>query len=241
MRTTSRTIVVALLTALVIGCGSKTDPTPDANVPITPDPNANPNPDATAKAAYELDPAKHAIPGAAVSGRVAGADVTPAVVLEGDYLVFRTTKPGTNDVEREILLKLRAGASQALPVGKRVVRQDTPAGPEVPEAMINVPGKDITGHPNGYAMTLELEPRKAGKLAGKIFLCLPDAEKTFLAGTFIAAAPRLPTEPPGIEDVPFINGKVTGTNAAAGANLMTGYAASPNRLDVANRDCRRRS
>jgi hypothetical protein len=227
MRTTSRTILVLLAAMLTVGCGSKTSPGPDANGNSAPDGNTNPNTDTSAKPAYELDPTKHAIPASSVAGRVAGTDVTPTVVLEGDYLVFRTTKPGGMEVEREVLLKLRSDANQPLPVGKRVVKQDTPSGPEVPEAMIIVPGKDIIGHPNGYAMTLELEPRKAGKLAGKIFLCLPDPEKTFLAGTFIAAAPRLPTEPPGIEDVPLINGKVTIANAAANATLMTGYAASP--------------
>ena len=172
-----------------------------------------------------IDTAKHVVP-AGLSGH-RRVDVNPTVSLEGDYLVFRTTKPGKNDVDREVLLKLRTGSNLPLRTGKSVVRPETPAGPEVPEAMVIVPGKDITGNPNGYAMTLELEARKAGKLAGKVYLCLPDAEKTFLAGTFVAHAPRLPIEPPGVEDVPFINGSVTLIGASAGANMMTGYAASP--------------
>lgn len=220
--------IASLLAAVVIvahgtGCGSKPGPSPEPSVPIEPDSNSG----SSAKAVYELDAGKHAIPASPVAGTLGGVELTPSVALEGDYLVFRTTKTGTNEVEREVLLRLRAGPTMPLPVGKRVVTPDSAVGPDTPEVMVTAPGKPITAHSNGYAMTLELEPRRAGKLVGKIYLCLPDAEKSVLAGSFVAAAPRIPTEPPGVEDVPFINGTVTVAGAAPGANLMTGYAASP--------------
>jgi hypothetical protein len=223
----SRTIFTGMLglaLAFAFGCGSK--PSPEPTVVVNPEPAPNPGPAVAAAAVYEMDVTRHAIPARPVGGPVGGVEVTPAVLVEGDYLVFRTTRPGTEQIEREVLLKLR-GSGQPLPVGKRVVRPETPAGPEVPELFVGLPGKQFAGHANGYAMTLELEPRKAGKVAGKIYLCLPDEEKTFLAGTFVATAPRLPTEPPGAEDVPFINGSVTVVGAAPGAVLVTGYAAHP--------------
>lgn len=226
MRTTSRTILGAYLVLVAAGCGSKPSPSSEANVPITPSPNTEPSP--TTKAVYEFDPARHVIPAGPVGGSLGGVEVTPEALVEGDYLVFRVTKPGTPEVEREVLLKLRTTTNQPLPVGKRTVRQESPEGPEVPPVVLTVPGKLGQVFPNGYAMTLELEPRKAGKVAGKIYLCLPDDQKSFLAGTFVASAPRLPIEPPGLEDVPFINGSVMVTGTAPGAVLMTGYAASPN-------------
>jgi hypothetical protein len=228
MRALSSSILAFGLVVLTVGCGSKPSPPGDPNVPITPEPA--PAPDQVAKAVHELDPAKHVIPSRPVSGMVGGAEVTPAVLVEGEYLVFRTTKSGTHDVEREILLKLRTGTGQPFPVGKRVVKPDSPEGPEVPPAILTVPGKLGSVFPNGYAMTLELEARQGGKLPGKIYLCLNDPEKSYLAGTFVAAAPRLPLEPPGIEDVPLINGEVTITGAGPKPVLMTGYAAAPNAM-----------
>jgi len=227
MRTTSRMILGTFLLALALGCGSKPGPTAPAEVPISPDPA--PNPEQPAKVVYELDPDKHVIPERPVAGPVGGVEITPAVVVEGEYLVFRVTKPNTNEVEREVLLRIRQSTSQPLPVGKRlVVRPDASEGPNVPLAMITIPGKQGHVAANGYAMTLEMGERKGGKLPGKIYLSLNDEEKSFLAGTFIAAARRLAIEPPGMEDVPFINGSVVVLNAPPKPVIMTGYAASPN-------------
>ena len=38
-----------------------------------------------------------------------------------------------------------------------------------------------------YAMRLEFGQIEGGALSGKIYLCLPDEEKSFVAGTFRAA------------------------------------------------------
>jgi len=223
----SRTItggVLGLALVVAAGCGSKPAP-PEPNQPINPDSGSNP--DAAAKPVYELDPARHAIPAHPVSGTIGGAEVTPEAAIEGEFLVFRTPQAGTTLPERELSLKLRASSGQMIPVGKRTVRQEMPEGPDVPEVRLAVPGKQTRLYPNGYALTLELEPRKAGKVAGKIYLCLPDDEKTLLAGTFVAAAPRQPNEPPGVEDVPLVNGSVTVVGTAPGAVLTVGYAANP--------------
>ncbi len=47
--------------------------------------------------------------------------------------------------------------------------------------------KDFT---NGYAMRLEFGPLANNKLPGKIHLCLPDAEKSYLVGAFTVNTPR---------------------------------------------------
>jgi len=43
--------------------------------------------------------------------------------------------------------------------------------------------------PNNYAMRLEFGPTKDGKTTGKIYLCLPGEDKTYIAGT-IEVAPQ---------------------------------------------------
>jgi regulation of enolase protein 1 (concanavalin A-like superfamily) len=48
---------------------------------------------------------------------------------------------------------------------------------------------------DGYAMRLEFGTVNHGRLPGKIYLCLPDAEKSYLAGTFAAAIVRPKSKP----------------------------------------------
>lgn len=40
---------------------------------------------------------------------------------------------------------------------------------------------------DGYTMRLQFGPSRNGQVPGQIYLCLPDKEKSFLAGTFTAA------------------------------------------------------
>jgi hypothetical protein len=60
-----------------------------------------------------------------------------------------------------------------------------------------------------YALTLELGKPDRGKTPGKIYLCLPDSQRSVLAGTFTAERKRSMSEPPGAEEVPFIQGLVS--------------------------------
>jgi len=220
-------ILGAAIVILALGCGSKPSPSTQSDVPISPEAAANL--EASAKATHELDPAKHVIPARPVRGPVGGVEIAPAAMVESEYLVFRVTKAGTNEVEREVLLKIRSSTNDPLPEGKRiVVRPDAPEGPNVPLAMVTIPGQPGHVAANGYAMTLELDQRKGGKLPGRIYLCLNDEPKSFLAGTFVADATRSPLEPPGIEDVPFINGSVTVANAPPKSMILTGYATNLN-------------
>jgi regulation of enolase protein 1 (concanavalin A-like superfamily) len=48
---------------------------------------------------------------------------------------------------------------------------------------------------DGYALRLEFGGIDHGRLPGKIYLCLPDAEKSYLAGTFDAAIVRSKPKP----------------------------------------------
>src|SRR5437764_1061112 len=66
-------------------------------------------------------------------------------------------------------------------------------------------------------------PAEKGAVAGKVYLCLPDAEKSYLAGTFTAAVGRGLTDPPRPDDVPYITGTVT-HRGERDQLLMVGYA-----------------
>jgi hypothetical protein len=47
----------------------------------------------------------------------------------------------------------------------------------------------------GYAMKLQFGPAINRKIAGKIYLCLPDDSKSYVAGTFEVRVPRPPARP----------------------------------------------
>ena len=217
----------ALIAAL--GCGPKPAPTaaPDPEPRKEPEPPAPPKGETPkaepAKVVWELDPAKHAIPDAPVRGRIAGAEATPDVAVAGDELAFRVTKPGAAMAERSVSIRFAPGAS---PLGRSwKVKPDDAPGPAVPAVWLEVQGQPIQLHPSGYALTLDLGPRKNGKVAGKVHLSLPDEAHTVLAGTFAADYFRLPTEPPGPDDAPSVAGTVTVAGAAADAQVRVAYAA----------------
>ena len=234
-----RTIFSAALglgLALACGCGPKSEP-PPPNVKLEGDPtppNADPNaPKVDAPApVWELDQSKHAIPATAVKGRIAGTDVVPEAVIEGDELTFRGGLKGDPPMaERSVKLKLapRLVAGQPIPqvLGRTwKVKFDADPGPDVPEVWREV-GKDAFFAQSAYALTLELGQRKDGKVAGKIYLSLPDDQKTVLAGTFEATYKRPYWEPPGPDDAPYIGGEVTVSGAKPGAEIRVAYAAFP--------------
>jgi hypothetical protein len=175
-----------------------------------------------------------------------GEPVTAAVRVDGKQLVFQKAagSPGA-DWQAEIELPPEAQRGEPCRV---VLPFDHPAGLPVLVAfpkpvvvkeweLFSFQGWEPTsvfGWQGSYAMTLELGKREKGKVPGKVFLALgeldardPAQRKNFLAGTFEAECPRQPTDPPGVEDVPFVNGSVTVRGAAPGAVLRVGYAAAP--------------
>ncbi len=57
---------------------------------------------------------------------------------------------------------------------------------------------------------------------GKVYLCLPGPERSYLVGTFAFERKRAMSEPPGDEEVPFIQGSVT-PPLKKGQSVSVGY------------------
>ncbi|MDY3555577.1 hypothetical protein R5W24_004720 [Gemmata sp. JC717] len=236
------------------GCGSSPVPTQPAAAPQEAEPKKSqepapasqveppkveapktpPPPSGAAQVVWELDPAKHAVPNAPVRGRVAGADVTPGVLVTAEEVIFRTPADTMQPLERSVTLRLAPrvpGQPTPPPITGRSWKVDPKdAGPEV---WVEVKGQPILSQPNGYALTLDLGTRKNGKVTGKVYVSLPDKDQTVLAGTFDAEYFRLAEEPPGADDAPFIAGEVTVTGAAPGTPVRCACAAFlPNNSSV---------
>ena len=131
----SRTIfgvALGLALAFAAGCGSKPAPQPapgaaqnSQDAPHQEPPNtAPPKPD-TVRVAWEMDPEKHTIPDAPVTGTLGGGPFAPTAVMEGSELKFRVQKPDQPNPERELTITLPPGSE-----GKTIkVQPDRPNAP----------------------------------------------------------------------------------------------------------------
>ncbi|HEY1189968.1 MAG TPA: hypothetical protein VGE74_20125 [Gemmata sp.] len=243
--TTSRMIFGAALgfaLAAAVGCGSKPEPTQPPATPHEPEPNPTPpvegpkeeapkaeGPKAEApKVVWELDPSKHQIPNAPVSGTLGGAAFVPSVVLEGGDLKFRAPGAEAPNSAREITITLPPGEGRTFKV-----KPDEPNGPALPKVFAQFPPPG-PGQPGAalfpgshafYALTLELGPRKDGKATGRVYLSLQDNTKTVIAGTFTAEYVRPHTEQPGADDAPYLTGGVAVTGADPKAEVWVSLVA----------------
>lgn len=216
MRMTARMLSVALLLA-ALGCGTKEEPKP-ADKPLTPDPlrppgvvadkDPEPHTPKDPPAVWVMDPAQHKIPRYLAEGKLAGGDFkTTTARIKGGTLTLATAP------NRFFALEFQLSPGQGLENRKLVVRPDEQPGPNVPVVVTKSPAAS-GGMPvdlnlvNGFALTLELGPRAAGKVPGKVYLCMPGEDKSFVAGEFTADWERLDTDPPGPEQAPYVQGKL---------------------------------
>lgn len=236
-RLLSLVALVCLLGAL--GCG-KTKPT-DAGAPaVAPVVVVNPPgpalPDGTpsthlSDAVYELDPAKHVFPAAPASGRLAGRPFTPdRIELEGNKLTFRQGKDFFPDLSIDVFLDDKAPPAGTLK-RKLVVHPTQKWTDGVPSLHVSArKGKDDLPDTqfvnDGYALTLELDKALKGSGRGRVYLCLPGPEKSYLVGTFAYERKRALSAPPGDEEVPFIAGTVTPA-LKKGQSVSVGYVGLP--------------
>lgn len=243
-----------LLLIVALGCGGgSTTPTPEPKTPLPPDPTPTPvpapqpqpqpNPGEPKKdepktptapaAAWELDPAKHAVPTAPPTGSLAKAAFTPQQVeFQADTLTFRTLDKDGNAV-KTLAIKLPDEQAKAAAGGvKLVVKPDDPMG-KVPTVSVELPAEKkgepvkLFEYPHGYGLTLDLGKREKGSVAGRVYVSLPGDEKDFLAGTFTADWVRPVSEPPGADDVPFVQGSVTVAGAKDETQVAVGYVGLP--------------
>ncbi len=174
---------------------------------------------AAGSATWSLDLAQLQYPDRPAAGRVHGVDFTPdRVKLEGNVLTFRQGKQFFADREIKIFLFVEP---ESLARGLHLeLRPDAEAGAQVPH--VHLGWLEIGGLPktdmvmSKYAMRLDLEKAQGSKLPGKVYICLPDAAHSFLAGTFTADAPDL------------VGTKIHGRIALKGfaGNLAAGYVGS---------------
>lgn len=144
------------------------------------------------------------IPAAPVSGRIHGrAFKAEKVTLEGGWLTFRQGAGFFPDLEMSVVLFV-SGPSELS--GRTFVVPKDQFGAQPHVWMKWIPGgsspPETRSWTDRYALRLEFGQPAGGKLPGKLYLCVPDAEKSFIRGAFqvpLEAAPEMPRgpRPPG--------------------------------------------
>ena len=126
------------------------------------------------------------IPAGPVTGRIQGRDFnSEKVSLENGFLSFRQGADFFADLEMSVVLFVNIPAELS---GKTftVPKQESGGNPHIWMKWKSA-GKDAPDQKSwmdGYAMQLEFGRVLNGKLPGKIYLCVPDEEKSFIRGTF---------------------------------------------------------
>jgi len=159
-------------------------PPPKPAAPEKPAPVAPPASDAN----WSLDTNTNPIPDAPVVGRIHSQDfvIERANFREGTL----TLRFGThNQVEFGALINFGGAQAESLSGQSINVTSDADKAARVQLRWKNEDGQmQKTDFTNGYAMRLEFGPLANNRLPGKIYLCTPDAEKSYLMGSFNADA-----------------------------------------------------
>ena len=164
------------------------------NASVTPDP------------LWKLDLTAAEFPDQPAAGKVHGQDFTvESAVLQNGTIMLRQgpgnfgdrsigiitfAKPGESLAGKTYDVSTNADFSNGLPPHVRLTWR-------IP----NAPRPRARSFGSGYAMKLELGAADdEGKIPGKIYLCLPDGDKSYVAGTFTlevkkAGEPRKPKKP----------------------------------------------
>ena len=166
---------------------------PDA--PQTPANSANPAESPSPHKAWSLNLATAAYPDEAAAGKIHDKDFNcQRAVLQNGSLALRQGPGYPPDVGVNVYLP----ANDAQELDGKLFNIGSNQSGAAPRIVLRWREADLQvaqTFTNGYAMKLEFGPVAAEKIPGKIYLCLPDFSKSFVAGTFSAEI-RKPA-PPG--------------------------------------------
>lgn len=146
---------------------------------------------------WSLDLTNVAFPDTVASGSVHGEGFRcERAILQGGNLSLRQGKTNPPD----LLLQLRFAVRQGEDLAGKVLLVSPDRPPPLPT--VTVQRKEDPQHSgrrafkSGYALKISFGLPANGRIPGRLFLCLPDAEKSFVAGTFDAELRKPPPPKP---------------------------------------------
>ena len=154
-------------------------------------------------AVWTLDVAAAKIPESRANGRISGSNFvvqTASLVIGGNAHVLSLRQGAGVSPDREILVYLHPKPSEPVAGHTWTVSKDMkgPSVPQVAKRWKTNPkfAPQQKNFPAGYAMKLEFGQINEGEIPGKIFIGLPDAEQSVVAGVFKAATSLANTASP---------------------------------------------
>ena len=149
---------------------------------------------------WTLNLKNESLPQSVAAGRIHGAGfLCEKVTLQGGNLTLRQGQSWPPDLGVSVTFFAKQGEELS---GKYIeVTTDRP--PPMPRVVLRWKdgnGMQLTENiSGGYALKIQFGEAAAGRIAGKLYLCLPDNSKSFVAGTFDAEirkpAPPRPKQP----------------------------------------------
>jgi hypothetical protein len=155
---------------------------------------------------WSLELTNAVFPEAAPAGSVHGSGfLSEKAVLQGGTLHLRQGKALPSDLGISVQFFAQQGEELS---GKTIeITADRP--PPIPKVVLrwkNDKDKPVTrNYTEGYALRVEFGDAANGRMPGKVFIALPDEEKSFAAGTFTAdiRKPSVPkVKPPRVQKPP---------------------------------------
>jgi hypothetical protein len=139
---------------------------------------------------WTLDLQGAQIPQAAASGQFGGRPFAPerAYLQRTPTGYLLTVRQGAGfQAEREILVALPLSQGQALDGQSWNIAPNAPAAPRLVKRWLQNARPQTKIFTNGYVMKLEFEQTANSQIPAKLFVALPDEDKTFVAGTVTAS------------------------------------------------------
>lgn len=161
-------------------------------------------------AVHTLDLAAARIPEGRANGMISGTNFvveTARLDIAGTSHLLRLTQGAAVSPDREILVYLRPKAGEQVAGSTWSISSDM-KGPTVPQVVKRwKPNPKFAPQSKpfatGYTMKLELGEMTDGEISGKIFLALPDPEKSVVAGLFKAVTTSASASP-GVTGAPVV-------------------------------------
>ena len=146
---------------------------------------------------WTLDLTNAVFPKDTAAGRIHGKDfVCRQAVLLHDFLALRSGKGWQSEMAANIFLEHSADSPRAAEMlsGRsfEVGTHQVNARPAVSLVWQDGNLRVTELFTNGYTLKLEFGTVSSNRLPGKIYLCLPDATRSYVAGTFTAEVQRFP-------------------------------------------------
>jgi hypothetical protein len=176
---------------------------------------ATPNDAASAPAATWTQQVKEmSFPASPPAGKLNGQSFAPQA-FELSRIGGRTlTLRQGDEFNPELQFKITLSAGKDDNLSGKTYEIGPDAGPGSPLVSVTRKGAEGTlpetkTYSEKFALRLEFGAEDGGKLPGKVYLCLPDAAKSYVAGTFTAILEPDYTKPPRPDEFPCVSGKIT--------------------------------